>query len=93
MNNKLQVVLGQMVRQERWRKKPKLKGTLTKKGITKSGNLKLVIENTAPVYVLQKNKNLFATAQTAKVGEAISVAGRRWLGNFFCQKSSIKQKE
>ena len=94
MPNALHQVLNQMLKHERWRKKPRVKGILLKKTKTKSGSLKLMLrkrgkkteENEFAVYVLKKNINLYEKAESAKNGDVISIAGRYWLGKLICEK-------
>jgi|SRR3989338_10383966 len=87
----LMKTLNKLVKQERWRKLKKLKGKVTEISKTKSGNLKLIINETS-VYVLKRNKNLYATAETIKQNEMISVALRTHLGKYYVLKIT-KQKD
>ena len=87
----LMKTLNKLVKQERWRKIPKAKGKVIEKGLTKSGNIKLVIKSGKKdivFYVLKKNKNIFETASQINVGENISVAMRTHLGKHYCVKLS-----
>lgn len=88
MANALHQVLNQMLKQERWRKKPRIKGILVKISKTKSGSIKLTLKKKDEyvVYVLKRNKNLHEKALAAKEGDVISAAGRYWLGKMICEK-------
>ncbi len=86
-------VLNKLVKQERWRKIPKVSGIIAEKSITKSGNLKFIINKDIMFYVLKRNKNLFETASSLTIGDEISVALRRQLGKQFAVKITKKNKE
>ena len=90
MDKTLINVVNKMAAQERWRKKPKVKGTLLKKTKTKSDSYKLLIKarDEHTVYVLKNNKNLYEIAERAKKGDLLSTACRVWLGKYFCEKIS-----
>ncbi len=86
-------VLNKLVKQERWRKIPKANGTITEKSMTKTGNLKFIINEDRTFYVLKRNKNLFETASSLNIGDDINVALRRQLGKQFAVKITKKNKE
>ncbi len=90
MDTTLKTILKKMVIQERWRKKPKIKGILIRKSKTKSESLRLTLQlknkKQKKVYVLKKNINLYRVAEQAKKDDILSVAGRTWLGKMFCEK-------
>jgi hypothetical protein len=90
-HRKLMGVLNKMVTHEKWRKVPKRKGVLVQKSKTKSGNYRLKIKgkNEFLAYVLQRNKNLYATAEALMKGDTVSVAVRRQLGKLYCVKISL----
>src|SRR3989344_7608770 len=85
----LMKTLNKLVKQERWRKLKKLKGKVTEISKTKSGNIKLIIQET-PVYVLKRNKNLYALAETIHLNEIISIALRTHLGKYYVLKITKK---
>lgn len=93
MQSPTQSFFKKVITQERWRKKPRQKGIITKKASTKSGSISLTIADKTTVYVLKKNKNLYEIAQKTKVGNTISVAGRRWLGKLIAEQISVVPQE
>ena len=78
------------VKQERWQKLPKRKGNVTSVSFTKTGNLKIILEDTT-FYVLKRNKNIFQEALTIQKGDTISVALRTQLGKYYCVKLTKKK--
>ena len=48
--------LNKLVKQERWQKLPKAQGTVLERSTTKSGNIKLVLDEGTRFYVLKKTK-------------------------------------
>ncbi len=91
----LMKAVNQLVRQERWRKIPKAKGKVLEKSLTKSGNVKFVLERkkgNVTFYVLKRNKNLFAAASGIGRGDEVSVALRSSLGKSYCVKLSQSQE-
>lgn len=93
MPSQLHQILSKMLKQERWRKKPKLKGMLLKKEKNKKGNIKLTLKikgSEAMIYILKRNKNLFAKAERAKEGDLLYIVGRKWLAYYFCEKLDNK---
>jgi len=86
--------MNKLARQEHWRKTPKLQGKIIQKSETKSGNIKLALQRgdkTIFLYVLQKNKNLFETVSSLRLGESISVALRTYLGKKYCVRLTKKE--
>lgn len=85
--------LNKLVKQERWQKFPKAQGTVLEKLTTKSGNIKLVLDEGTKFYVLKKNKNLFEKAQSVQTNDRISAAFRMQLGKKYCVKLAKKEKD
>ncbi len=88
-HQQLMQVLNKLATAEKWSRMPKKKGILLKKEMTKSGNIKLVLQTKKReerVYVLKRNKNLHATAQQLAVGDSVGVSLRRYLGKMYCTK-------
>lgn len=81
-----------MVRQERWQKIPKAQGKVVENTITKSGNIKLVLDKGMAFYVLKRNKDLFESASKIQNGDRISVALRTQLRKQYCVKITKKEK-
>lgn len=85
--------LNKLVKQERWRKIPKWEGVVIEKAITKSGNIKFVLDKGITFYVLKRNKNLFETASKIQNDDRISVALRMQLGKRYCVKLTQKKQD
>lgn len=88
-HRQLMQVLDKLATAEKWAKMPKKKGAVVRKEVTKSGNLKLVLKTKKGeelVYVLKRNKNLYATAQELAVGDSVGVSLRRYLGKMYCTR-------
>jgi len=88
-HQQLMQVLNKLATAEKWSRMPKKKGILLKKEMTKSGNIKLVLQTKKReerVYVLKRNKNLHATAQQLAVGDSVGVSLRRYLGKMYCTR-------
>lgn len=95
-HQQLMHVLDKLATAEKWRKMPRKKGTLLKKEITKSGNVKLVLKTKKgeeSVYVLKRNKNLYATAQELAAGDNVGVSLRRYLGKMYCTKLARSEEK
>ena len=98
-HQQLMKVLDKLATAEKWAKMPRKKGTLLKKEITKSGNIKLWLDTKKgeeKVYVLKRNKNLYATAQELATGDSVGVSLRRYLGKMYCtrlMKSVRREKD
>ncbi len=94
-HQQLMQVLNKLATAEKWQKMPRKKGTLLKKEMTKNGNIKLVLKTKKgdeSVYVLKKNKNVYATAQELAVGDSVGVSLRRYLGKMYCTKLVQSEK-
>lgn len=94
-HQQLMKVLDKLATAEKWSRMPKKKGVLIKKEVTKSGNVKLVLKTKKgeeSVYVLKKNKNLYATAQELTLGDCTGVSLRRYLGKMYCTKLARSEK-
>ncbi len=95
-HQKLMQVLDKLATAEKWAKMPKKKGILMKREVTKSGNMKVVLKTKKgeeSVYVLKRNKNLYATAQELTVGDTVGVSLRRYLGKMYCTKLARSDKK
>lgn len=92
-HQQLMSVLRKMTKQEKWRRMPKKTGKVTDTEVTKSGNIKLVFDETEKVYVLRKNKNLYDEASLLVPGDYVMVALRSHLGKQYCTKVVRKRKE
>lgn len=88
-HQQLMQVLDKLATAEKWSRMPRKKGVLIKKEVTKSGNIKLVLKTKRgeeSMYVLKKNKNLYATAQELTVEDSVGVSLRRYLGKMYCTR-------
>lgn len=88
-HQQLMHVLDKLATAEKWSRMPQKKGIVLKKELTKSGNMKVVLETKKgeeSVYVLKRNKNLYATAQLLTVGDTAGVSLRRYLGKMYCTR-------
>ncbi len=88
--------INKLITKEKWQKMPKSSGKVIGKSLTKSGNLRFIIEkgkSQKTIYILKKNMNLFAMAETIQQGDEISATLRRYLGKMYCTKLIVKINE
>jgi histidinol-phosphate/aromatic aminotransferase/cobyric acid decarboxylase-like protein len=80
--NELQKIASEMARKEKkvkeFKRRVRAKGKIVKKGLTKNGNIKLIIKKADDKYnfiVIKTHKERFELAENLKVGDYVSAQG------------------
>jgi len=96
-DDRLLKILEEEVMKERWKKKIKITGIITKKRLTKKGSFVLTIKTKSSEYdvvVPQYKGDLFNSAKNINEGDSIKVIGdKQTNGIIFCDKIGKFSKE
>ena len=91
--------LGEMAKKEKqlkdYKRRLRVKGRLTKKSLTKSGNIKITIRKEEEDYsfiVLKSHKERFAIAKKLAVGKSVSAEGIPKFRMVICTKLKVLEK-
>jgi len=93
--NKLTELANKEKKLKEYKRRARIKGKMTEKGITKNGNITLVIkkgEDTLKFTVLKSHKERFALAEKLKVGQSISLEGIPKLRMILCTRLKAIEK-
>lgn len=96
MPNPLIEYLEKKVKQERWLKKPRVRGTLVHKQLSSKGNwiLEVEMDNVKHrVIILKRNKNLHQQGASLAIGSSVFIMGRRYLGKLFAERIGKSRKD